>query len=538
MSSTTSVSGLNSGVDWRSLLDQLRVAEHKPIDLLTKQKGTYKDKLKAWQDLNTKLLSLKSAAEKLNKAIGFNLFNSSASSSSATKPDDLLTAATGTTAGTGTYAIEVLQTARVQKYSSKSFASQSTALGAGYAGTFQINGQNVTVSDMDTLLDVQTKINNLNNGGQPTNVTASIVSYSATDYRLILTSQKEGAAGMALLPVGTPDLLLGFGFTQIQAGLDAQLKVDGTSLTRTSNTITDVLPGITLNLKKAEPGTTLTLNIDRDMDGITDLIRGFVDQYNQVRDFFQAQSTYHQGDGQANGILLGDSTLRSVKSDLVKNVINPVGGVASQFSTLAMAGIKLDNQGKLSVDESKLKGYLKTNFEDIKKLFIANGTSTSSNLNYFTHGLKTIPGTYAVNITQASSPGVSVGGTINGEAAIGSGTTLTGAPGTSIEGLVVNYTGTATGNVGDVTLTLGVAEAFSRSLYTLTNSPGGGVAFKQTNLQATLDNLDSKVNQMEIRLDKRMETLTNKFVAMETALGKMQNMSSWLSSQISGLNRQ
>ncbi|RPH88447.1 MAG: flagellar hook protein, partial [Desulfobacteraceae bacterium] len=134
--------------------------------------------------------------------------------------------------------------------------------------------------------------------------------------------------------------------------------------------------------------------------------------------------------------------------------------------------------------------------------------------------------------TQAASTGVDVAGTINGEAAIGSGTTLTGAPGTSIEGLVVSYSGTATGNVGNLTLTLGVAEAFSRTLVNITDSHGGFVAYKQTSLQTSMDNLDSKMKQMEARLDKRMETLTNQYIAMETALGKMQSMSSWLSSQI------
>ena len=531
MASTTSVSGLSSGIDWRSLIDQLRTAEHRPIDLLTKQKGTYGDKLKAWQDLNTKLLSLKTSAEKLNTAKGFNLFTTASTSSSATHPDTLLTATIGTAGGIGSYAIEVLQTARAQKIASQSFSSSSSALGAGYAGTFQINGREVTVTDTDTLLDVQTRINNLNSGDQATQVTASIVSYSATDYRLILTSQQEGAAGIDLQPAES-GLVLAFGFNEIQAGRDAQLTIDGIALTRSSNTLTDVLPGITLNLKKAEPGTTVTLNINRDLDGVTSLIKGFVDQYNQVMDFIQTQSAYHQGDGQSNGILLGDSTLRSVKSDLMKNVVNPVWGVSSSFSTLAMAGITLDNQGKLSVDESKLKGYLGTNFEDIKSLFIANGTSSAGNLNYITHGVKTNPGTYAVNITQAPGTGVDVAGTINGEAAVGSGTTLTGAHGTSIEGLVVSYTGTATGNVGDVTLTLGVAEAFSRILYHLTDSLDGYVADKQTGIQTRMDNLDSKIKQMETRLDKRMETLTRQYVAMETALGKMQSMSSWLSSQI------
>ena len=535
MASTSSVTGVSSGIDWRSMIDQIRKAEHQPVDLITKQKGVNENKLKAWQELNTKLLALKTAAEKLNTAQGFNLFTSASRSSSATAPDDLLTATLGAAGETGSYAIEVLQTARAQKQSSKTFTSKATALGEGYAGTFQINGRTVTVAAGDSLAEVRTKINNLNRGDEATKVTASIVSYSSTDNRLILTSRQEGAAGFTLEPEGSPNLVEAFGFTEIQSGRDAQLKVDGVSLTRSANTITDLLPGITLNLRQAEVGTTVTLTVDRDIEGQSARIQEFVDQYNQVMDFIRTQSTYDQKAQQTGGILFGDGTLRSVKKDLIANLINKVEGVSPEFSIIGMAGITLDNQGKLSVDETTLQGYLETNFDDLQRLFIADGTSTSGNLKYVSHGVKNDPGTYVVNISRAASTGVDVAGTINGEAAVGRGNTLTGAPGTSVAGLVVSYSGTATGEVGRVTLTFGVAEGFSRTLYNLTDSHGGYVAYKQTSLQTGLDNLDNKIERMETRLDKRMETLTNQFVAMETALGKMQSLSSWLTSQINQL---
>jgi flagellar hook-associated protein 2 len=541
MAPTSSVSGLSSGIDWRSMIEQIRTAEHKPIDLVSKQKGVYENKLKAWQELNTKLLALKTAAEKLNKAQGFNLFTSTSRSSTATNPDDLLTATVGEAGQVGSYAIQVLQTARVGKWSSSSFTSQAAALGTSYAGSFTVNGRTVTVAADDTLADVRTKINNLNSGDQATKATASIVSYSATDNRLILTSQTEGAAGITLAPVlepeGAPNLVTALGFTEIQTGLDASLMVDGVSVTRSSNTISDLLPGITLNLKKAEPGTTVTLNVNRDLEGVTGLIKDFVDQYNQVLDFIRTQSTYNQTNKQTGGVLFGDGTLRSVKKDLVNIVINPVWGAPSAFSILGQAGIKLNNQGDLSVDETTLKGYLGTNFDDIKKLFIAEGTSSSSSLDYVSHRLETKPGTYTVNISRAPASGVDIAGTINGEAAVGNGDTLTGAQGTSAEGLVVSYSGSTTGDVGSVTLTAGVAEAFSRILYNLTDSLGGYVADKQTSIQSRIDNLGKKINVMEDRLDKRMEVLTSQYVAMETSMSKMQSLSSWLSSQISQLSK-
>ena len=763
------ISGLSSGFDWRNMIDQLRAVEHRRVDLVTNQKTATQNQLKAWKELNTKLLALKTSAEKLKGADDFNIFSSSLSSSSSTKAEDLLAVSVGEKADIGFYGIEIIQTAQAQKMSSGTFTSQSTALGAPYAGTFLVNGRTVTIDATDTLADVRIKINNLNSGANASQVTASIVSYSSTDHRLILTSQKEGASGLSLQQV--PEA---FGFQEIQSGRDAQLKVDGTSLTRSSNTITDVISGVTLNLKKGQEGTIITLNVNRDMDGLVNQIKGFVDKYNDVMSFIQTQSSYDTEKKQPGGVLFGEGTLRSVKTELINDLVNPVWGVSSQFSIMGLVGVNLDNEGRLSVKESTLKGYLETNFEDVKNLFIANGTSSVGTVDYVDHGLKTKAGTYAVNITQAATRGTVTGtvdlsggldqnttltlgsgnttftvgltngmtltqivnainseldqayaeaivgdrplyadagmsakisnstawanvyddtgtsaglqnddtitfsgtnrsgtsvsgsytitnsgtdtvqrllsaietaynntvtasidgngrisltdkttgtsqislfitgpagrnlnfgtinvdptgadgsregrfavavtasasadnrlilthdnygsasgfsvtanaqlgftdttysgldvvGTINGEAATGAGQTLTGNSGAAnVEGLALSYTGSATGSIGDVTLTLGVAEAFNRSLFYISDQFDGYVAYKQTSLENNVDRLEKNIEQMEARLDKRMTTLVNQFVAMEKLLGQMQNTSSWLSSQIDGLSK-
>jgi flagellar hook-associated protein 2 len=536
MAGLTTVSGLASGLDWRSMIDQIKAVEHKPIDLVVQQKTLFENKLKAWQELNTRLLALRSAAEKLRKPEGFDLYRADLRSSSATEPTAILSATVGATAETGTYNIEILQTAQAQKRASQSFSSSTVELGAGYAGTFQINGQTVTVAADDTLADVRTKINNLNVGEQATKVSASIVAYSPTDYRLILTSQQEGAAGFELLPEGSTGLVAAFGFSEIQAGRDAQLEVDGIALTRSSNTIADALTGVTLNLKKAEVGTTITLDVNQDVTGVSDLIKELVDQYNEVMDYIRTQSSYDSVTKKAGGVLFGDGTLRSVKSDLVESIITPISGVSTSFSILGQVGINLDNQGKLTVKEETLKGYLESNPEDVLRLFAATGTSDNSQLNYITHGRNTLPGIYLVNITQAPGIGIDVAGTINGETAIGSGEILTGAAGEAhIDGLVARYSGAETGPVGSVTFTAGVAETLYQSLYSITDTFNGYVSFKQTSLQESIKRFDTQTSEMEARLEKRMEVMTNRFVLMEKTLSQLQSMSNWLSSQINTL---
>jgi flagellar hook-associated protein 2 len=133
--------------------------------------------------------------------------------------------------------------------------------------------------------------------------------------------------------------------------------------------------------------------------------------------------------------------------------------------------------------------------------------------------------------------GVDVAGTINGEAATGVGQNLAGdAPGegetTSVEGLVVKYTGSGTGIQGNVKITMGVAELFDRVLYDITNISNGYLDFRMESLTGRIDDFDDRIEELEARLDRKMEMMINKFVAMEMALSQIQNQSQWLQGQL------
>jgi len=130
--------------------------------------------------------------------------------------------------------------------------------------------------------------------------------------------------------------------------------------------------------------------------------------------------------------------------------------------------------------------------------------------------------------------GVDVAGTINGESATGSGQVLTGDDGqANVNGLVVKYTGTSTGAVGNVKITIGLGELFERVLYDIVDPyKKGYVAYKQDSLEERVNALDTQIEQMEARLNRKMEAMINQFVAMETALATIQSQSQWLANQI------
>ncbi|MBW2138890.1 MAG: flagellar filament capping protein FliD [Deltaproteobacteria bacterium] len=217
--STNLVAGLSSGFDWRSMIDQLMAVEHRRVDLVEAQKTEYEAKLEILQDINSKLLSLKTQASTLASSDAFSVFTSSLSSDSATyEASNFLTVSTSTLAAPGSHTITMTsnsQLAQARKISSKSFTSHTTAL--NLTGEFIINGRTVRVESSDDLADILDKINNLNTGSNATGVTASILTVSSENFRLILTSDDTGEDALNIFDASadTENILSsGLGFTE------------------------------------------------------------------------------------------------------------------------------------------------------------------------------------------------------------------------------------------------------------------------------------------------------------------------------------
>lgn len=212
--STNQISGLSSGFDWRTMIDQLITVEHSRVDLVSSKKTDSQTKLTEWQTINSKLLSFRTSAGDLKDPDDFGLFKAVMTTDSSTvKASDLLAVSASTDASIGSYTLKINNLAAAQKVSSGSFASMSEAIGADYAGDFLINGTVITIAATDTIAGVRDRINNANSGAAPTGVTAGIITYETGDYRIILTSDNTGAEGISLLNGGATDILNRFGFT-------------------------------------------------------------------------------------------------------------------------------------------------------------------------------------------------------------------------------------------------------------------------------------------------------------------------------------
>ena len=209
----------------------------------------------------------------------------------------------------------------------------------------------------------------------------------------------------------------------LQQAADAQVAI-GSSIQGASpivirsetNTIKDVIPGLTLTLKgvTTDAGGPVTIKTGLDSDAIKGKISALIAAYNNVMQFIDDQNKFNSDTKEA-GTLLGDLTLMSVQSRLRTAVSEPVAGLSQKLNTLATIGVRTDINGRLVFrDPSRLTQALEDDFDSVVKLF-ADSASTSNQGVTFLSAASTIRGgaTYAVNITQAATHGMTQGQKIN-----------------------------------------------------------------------------------------------------------------------------
>lgn len=353
--------GIGSGLDVNSIVTQLMAVERQPVDRLQSQKSTYKSQLSAYGQLKSAVSSFRDAMAKLDTPADFRLFTATSSDKS------FLTATAGSAAAAGSYGIEVVRVAerhRMAAGDANTYATTDTDIGASGTMSITVGSEPAFNIDMSglSLAGIRDAINNAaDNPG----VTASIINDDVGN-RLVLTSDSTGSSNALAVsysgsdPFGLQTLNTdrdsSGGFTS--ADLDAVLTLEGTfTVTRSSNTITDAIDGLTLNLKSAG---TVKLDVARDSDGITKQAQAFVDAYNNLK------STI---DSLRRGTLEAENTLLSIDRQL-RNAFNttPVG-LSGAYGYLSEIGISFQKDGKLALNSDTLKTALETDFNGVAELF-------------------------------------------------------------------------------------------------------------------------------------------------------------------------
>ena len=271
------------------------------------------------------------------------------------------------------------------------------------AGSFKVNGNRVDVDlSQDSLSTIASKINSA--AGANTAIVSSEVVNGSTVSRLIVNgtvtvNPDDGAAAQA---VSTQNLQqLGFltndhSASQLIQPTDAQVRIDGVLIKRSTNTISDAMSGVTLNLQSAEQGTTVDVTVARDTSSAVKAVQDYATAFNSVAAFVDTNTA-------ANGPLAYNSAIRTSLQNLKNIVFNTVTGLSGSFTRGTLVGVSLDSTGKMQVDTDALNSALASNPNDVRALFATAGTSSTNTIQYMAAGTKTQPGSYAVNITQAAT---------------------------------------------------------------------------------------------------------------------------------------
>jgi flagellar hook-associated protein 2 len=421
---TLSSPGVGSGLDVNSIVSQLMTIERQPITDLQKQETKYQSQLSAFGQVKSALATFQTAVQSLSNPAKFKVFAATVSDSS------VLSATINSSASPASYQIETTQLAQQHKISSGAFASMNDVVGTGdltlqfgtydgTAGTFTPNGSkaaatiNISASN-NTLTGVRDAINAANAG-----VSASIIN-DGSGYRLVITSKDSGAAnsikitaadgdgnntdasGLSALAYD-PTATSGSGknLAQVAEARNALFTIDGIAISKASNTVTDAIQGVTLKLTQKNVGQPVTVDIAQDTKSISDAVQGFVKVYNDARKVLKDLSAY-DAQAQKASVLTGDSTVRSIGSQL-KSFLT--GSVGSTLSTLSTIGVSFQQDGTLAVDSTKLQNALDTNFSAIAPLFAANGAIADNQINLVSSTDKTQEGSYAVNISALPTHG-------------------------------------------------------------------------------------------------------------------------------------
>lgn len=360
--------GIGSGIDVNSIVSQLMAIERQPLDALNQTKATYTTELSSFGKISSEIAAVQSAASALKSSDGFKIF-----SAAATDPTYITTSA-DSTASAGSHSVTITQLAQSQKLFSAGFSDTSTtAIGTG---TLTIsNGASSFAVTLDSTNNTLTGITNaINSASSNFGVSASIVN-DGTGNRLLISPNSTGTAyaitistvdgdgnntdnaGLSRLSY-TPGAQ---NLTQTQAAKSAIITVDGLSgITKATNTISDVIQGVTLNLQ--QEGVSTTVNVAVDTTAITAKVTTFVTAYNQLVN--DIQSTHAKG-----GALEGDNTILAIQSQLssVSNTASTLTGNA--FSYLAQTGLSLQKDGTLSLDSSTFSSNLSSHLNDLVNLF-------------------------------------------------------------------------------------------------------------------------------------------------------------------------
>jgi len=339
----------SSGINVQAAVNQAIAAQSAPLQQWQQEQVLLSSQKSDINQIESDITSLQTALSAISDPAGA-LASMTASSSNSS----IVTASATAGTAAGNHVLVVNHLASTASWYSDSVASSSTPLTPG-SFNLQVGSGPVTQitigSGVNTLDQLATYVNGLGLG-----VNASVVTDSS-GARLSLVSATSGSATDFSISNAT-----GLNFTRAVTGTDASLTVDGIPIDSASNTVSGAVSGVTFNLGSAVPGTEVNISIAPDTSQATQAVSNFVDAYNAV--IKDVNTEFTVGSNGLEGPLSGDATLRMLQSQLLGAISYSSG--TSGISTLGGLGISMNNDGTITLDDSKLSDAIQNNFSGVQ----------------------------------------------------------------------------------------------------------------------------------------------------------------------------
>jgi flagellar hook-associated protein 2 len=550
--------GLGNGTDFNKLIDGLIDVERNRITRLETWKTSWETKREQFTELNSQMLTLKSALEDFDTIDEF--LKKAVTSTDTTR----LTATASSSAQEASTTIEIGQLAANDVHIT---ASGTSSLKTSITSTntffsFSYAGKDYTIDDIAAGTTLEGFVNLINNHPDSRSRIRASTVYDGSVYHLQISGLDQGSANQLVISDDGDLIFGGSDFNQSQNAVNAQIRVNGFPsagggwIERSSNTISDVLDGITLNLHDAEPGREIKLTTVTDTSKIRETIDKFVSAVNVVRSQI-IKITSVDEDGQGS-ILTGNYGVDMIAQKLKNITADSALGftpwdastlTGDRFSALSQLGILTDAEqgsptyGLLKIDEEYYdKAMAENDPEAIAMLFSANSIGQSQSPGFtFTSLIEgtTKPGVYDVEVVSDGTKIISA--TINGEPASISGWEITGKKGDAL-GMAIRLDNTAAGtHTGTIGVKLGKTGEMIDELTELTKPynkytyEGGPLSVLKDNYKDIMDSIDDKIAFETKRIEKMETNLKLKFSRLDALLGQYDLLQGQLDSALAQL---
>ena len=528
---TIFLSGGSSGLDTAALIEaavKQRLREADKIDVRIDENLAKYDGYSTLQSLGS---SLQSSLTALRKAYGFSstdgsVYNQKAgtiATNNSVDPQSILGVNVTEDAAIGTNTIIVQNKAKSMRVASEYSADATAALGLN--GDFDIRLENsswanISVAAGDSLNSIAAKINAASGDS---NVSAQVIKTSENEWQMVLTGLETGqymqtatgAGDNILQAIGVHD---GGGAYQyeLQANENAQVLFNGVAVTRNSNVIDDLVEGVSLDIKNADPTTEITLDIGNDAPAVKDAIMNFVESYNALRDFVITNNQVSSdGTVSEDAVLYNDNIMKSLDSSL--QGLFSINFVTGAQETLREIGIEFDPNNKLKVDEITLDNALLDDFGAVQALFQSQYSDDNAEFNITRNTSQNASLNFALDITHDGTniTNVSVGG--DNSLFTVTGSTIKGNAGTIYEGLTFAYVGNTSTTV-NVGFNQGFADLGANLLENFTNNINGTIQSEKLSIESQNENLDSRASRVRERAEAYRLSLIEKYARFESQL--------------------